>query len=116
MTKKGKLNNDSDFDILFSGQSGVGVLVLFPENGISNVQMKQMTSMKSNNVHVVGVNGDFDDCQSYVKMAFQDPLLSNMLLQENNCKLSAANSINWGRLLPQIVYHASAYLDLVKER
>ncbi|XP_076105309.1 threonine synthase-like 1 [Mytilus galloprovincialis] len=100
----------------YAGQSGVGVLVLFPENGISDVQKKQMTSMKSNNVHVVGVNGDFDNCQSYVKMAFQDPLLANMLLQENNCKLSAANSINWGRLLPQIVYHASAYLDLVKER
>lgn len=88
-------------------------MVLYPEEGISEVQKKQMTSMAGDNIHVVGIRGDFDVCQSLVKRAFTDNILSSQL-QNNNCKLSAANSINWGRLVPQIVFHVSAYLELVR--
>ncbi|TLM82534.1 MAG: pyridoxal-phosphate dependent enzyme, partial [Actinobacteria bacterium] len=64
-------------------------------------------------VSVFGVNGNFDDCQSAVKAAFADESLTTWLHAEKRLKLSSANSINWGRLLPQIVYYVSAYADLV---
>ncbi|KAK6176905.1 hypothetical protein SNE40_015115 [Patella caerulea] len=94
--------------------SDTGVLVFYPLNGISELQKHQMTSMAGNNISVVGVDSDFDFCQSTVKHIFRDDHFSAELLNNYNVKLSAANSLNWGRLLPQIVYHASGYLDLVK--
>ncbi|XP_061187599.1 threonine synthase-like 1 isoform X2 [Saccostrea echinata] len=96
--------------------SGVGVIVLFPEDGISEVQRLQMTSMSGGNVQVLGIEGDFDLCQAMVKRAFQDQDLASWLAANGNFKLSAANSITWGRLLPQIVFQVSAYLNLVEQK
>ncbi|XP_060082202.1 threonine synthase-like 1 [Ylistrum balloti] len=96
-----------------AGGADVGVLVLYPDDGISDVQKHQMTAMAGRNIQVTGVRGDFDACQSFVKRAFKDHALQKDLI-DINCKLSAANSISWGRLLPQIVYHISSYLDLVQ--
>lgn len=62
-----------------------------------------------------GVDGDFDSCQSAIKAIFRSQSVNERLMDAYNIKLSAANSINWGRLLPQVVYHASAYLDLVRQ-
>ncbi|XP_033746548.1 threonine synthase-like 1 isoform X2 [Pecten maximus] len=97
-----------------AGDANVGVLVLYPDEGISDVQKHQMTSMAGRNIKVTGVRGDFDACQSFVKRAFNDHSLQKDLIDNLNCKLSAANSISWGRLLPQVVYHVSSYLDLVQ--
>ncbi|XP_022302794.1 threonine synthase-like 1 isoform X3 [Crassostrea virginica] len=99
--------------------SGVGVIVLFPEHGISEVQRLQMTAMSGGNVQVLGIEGDFDLCQTMVKKAFQDQNLATWLSENGNFRLryrNAANSITWGRLLPQIVFQVSAYLDLVEQK
>uniref|UniRef100_A0A2C9M473 Threonine synthase N-terminal domain-containing protein n=2 Tax=Biomphalaria glabrata TaxID=6526 RepID=A0A2C9M473_BIOGL len=90
----------------------VGVMVLYPFGNISDIQRWQTTSIEGKNIHVVGVKGDFDFCQQAVKKIFRDSKLIETL---DLCKLSAANSINWGRLLPQTLYHASAYLNLVRD-
>ncbi|KAH9508155.1 Threonine synthase-like 1 [Bulinus truncatus] len=90
----------------------VGVIVLYPVNNISEIQKWQTTSIEGENVKVIGVNGDFDYCQETVKRIFIDAKVMESL---GPCKLSAANSINWGRLLPQTLYHASAYLNLVRD-
>lgn len=94
----------------------IQVMVLYPDSGISSVQKALMTSVDSPNVKVIGVDGDFDDCQSAIKTIFSSRSLANHLMLNHNVKLSAANSINWGRLLPQVVYHASAYLELVRQK
>ena len=99
----------------FQNCKNVAVLVLYPERGISSIQRQQMTSLNSENVKVLGVQADFDFCQMAVKHVFTDEDFVSRLWEKYHCKLSAANSINWGRLLPQVVYHASAYLDLVKQ-
>ncbi|CAH1266432.1 THNSL1 [Branchiostoma lanceolatum] len=102
-------------------QKYVAVMVLYPEDGISPIQKAQMTTNQAGNVHVVGVQSDFDFCQSTVKSIFKqlsgsaDESSSGPYHPQYGVHLSAANSINWGRLLPQVVYHASAYLDLVKQ-
>ena len=89
-------------------------MVLYPQKGISTIQKSQMTAADGRNTCVIGVESDFDFCQSSIKTIFNDLLFSKKLMDSHNVKLSAANSLNWGRLLPQVVYHASAYLDLVK--
>ncbi|KAL4630950.1 threonine synthase-like 1 [Arapaima gigas] len=93
----------------------IGVQVFFPENGVSEMQKLQMTSFKEGNARAVGVSGDFDFCQKAIKQMFSDPSLLGHLAVEYGTVLSTANSINWARLLPQVVYHASAYLDLVRD-
>lgn len=98
----------------FLGCHNVSVMVLFPVKGVSTIQKRQMTSMSGGNVKVIGVQGDFDFCQTTIKSIFNDKEFLEHLWAKYRYKLSAANSINWGRLLPQIVYHASGYLDLVK--
>ena len=98
----------------FRNCQNVSVMVLYPEKGTSTIQRRQMTSMSGGNVNVVGVQGDFDFCQTTIKTIFNDGEFSTRLWARYRCKLSAANSINWGRLLPQVVHHASGYLDLVK--
>ena len=97
----------------FCDVAGTKIMVFFPENGVSEVQKLQMLTQKGENVCVAGVFGNFDDAQSGVKKIFGD---SNMekLLAEGGYQLSSANSINWGRLVPQIIYYISAYCDLVK--
>ncbi len=92
----------------------VQIQVFYPANGVSNIQKKQMASQKGSNVNVVSINGNFDDAQSGVKTIFSDASIKERLA-EKGLFFSSANSINWGRLAPQIVYYASAYCDLVAE-
>ena len=88
------------------------ILVFYPQNGVSLVQQLQMTTQEGNNVGVCAVKGNFDDAQSGVKRIFSDETLRGELA-DKGVFLSSANSINWGRVLPQIVYYVSAYCDLV---
>ncbi|XP_072181603.1 threonine synthase-like 1 [Diadema setosum] len=101
-----------------SGESdmGVSVMVFYPEDGVSPIQKALMTAVDSPSVRVIGVESDFDFCQSAIKQIFSSAScdLRHTLLRDHNIKLSAANSINWGRLLPQVVYHASCYLQLAQ--
>ena len=92
----------------------VKIKVFYPVNGVSNIQKKQMASQKGNNVDVVSINGNFDDAQSGVKAIFANDSAKE-LLDKNGYFFSSANSINWGRLAPQIVYYVSAYCDLIAE-
>ena len=89
-------------------------MVLYPKEGVSEIQKAQMVSADDPNTRVIGVNGDFDFCQTAIKTIFNDLSFNKKLMDTFSVQLSAANSLNWGRLLPQVVYHASAYLDLVK--
>ena len=89
------------------------IIVFYPSEGVSPMQKLQMDSQKGNNVNVYAIRGNFDDAQSAVKKMFTDDAVKAKL-EENNMQFSSANSINWGRLAPQIVYYVSAYCDLVK--
>jgi len=97
----------------FADIPGTEVIVFYPEDGVSNIQKRQMITQQGKNVHVIAVKGNFDDAQTGVKALFSDRALATEL-KENNCSFSSANSINWGRLVPQIVYYFSAYADAVK--
>ena len=88
------------------------ILVFYPDGGVSDVQRLQMVTQTGENVGVCAVKGNFDDAQTGVKVIFGDEDLAETL-SERGWFLSSANSINWGRLLPQIVYYISAYLDEV---
>lgn len=88
------------------------IMVFYPAQGVSDIQALQMDSQIGCNVHVQAVKGNFDDTQTGVKRIFTNRQL-NEELEESGWKLSSANSINWGRLLPQIVYYVSAYCDMV---
>ena len=96
----------------FADVEGTKILVFYPQDGVSDIQKLQMTSQSGSNVGVCAVKGNFDDAQTGVKTIFSDELLRNELAKRG-WMLSSANSINWGRLLPQIVYYISAYCDLV---
>lgn len=89
------------------------IMVFYPEDGVSDVQKLQMTTQGGSNVGVSAVAGNFDDAQAGVKAIFSDEKMRGKL-SENGYFLSSANSINWGRLLPQIVYYISAYCDMLK--
>jgi threonine synthase len=97
----------------FKDVSGTRIVVFYPDNGVSEIQKLQMVTQDGNNVSVAAVKGNFDDAQSGVKKIFTDDEYKT-LLSNNHFKLSSANSINWGRLVPQIVYYFSAYADLLK--
>ena len=97
----------------FKDVPGTQMIVFYPENGVSPMQKRQMNTQEGNNVCVCAIEGNFDDAQTGVKKIFTDEAVK-AALRENNMLFSSANSINWGRLLPQIVYYFSAYLDLVK--
>ena len=90
------------------------ILVFYPKDGVSEIQELQMVTQEGGNVGVSSVVGNFDDAQAGVKKLFADEELAAELA-ERGYFLSSANSINWGRVLPQIVYYASAYCDLLKE-
>ena len=98
----------------FADVPGTKILVFFPENGVSKIQKLQMLTQNGENVGVASVFGNFDDAQTGVKRIFGDKEY-NEILEKNGFCLSSANSINWGRLLPQIVYYFSAYCDMIKE-
>lgn len=89
------------------------ILVFYPKDGVSEIQQLQMATQEGNNVGVSAVVGNFDDAQTGVKILFSDPELREELAQRGYF-LSSANSINWGRVLPQVVYYISAYCDLLK--
>lgn len=88
------------------------IIVFYPSDGVSPMQKLQMDSQKGGNVHVVAIRGNFDDAQSGVKKIFTDNAVKQRLA-ENGMQFSSANSINWGRLAPQIVYYVSAYCDML---
>ena len=88
------------------------ILVFYPDGGVSDIQKLQMVSQEGENVGVCAVKGNFDDAQSGVKRIFSDPVLREELAGRGYF-LSSANSINWGRVLPQIVYYISAYCELL---
>ena len=88
------------------------IIVFYPSDGVSPMQKLQMDSQKGGNVHVVAIRGNFDDAQTGVKKIFTDAAVKEKLA-ENGMQFSSANSINWGRLAPQIVYYVSAYCDLI---
>lgn len=90
----------------------IKIMVFYPENGVSRVQKLQMATQLGSNVNVCAIDGNFDDAQTGVKKIFSDAHISQ-LLGERGYILSSANSINWGRLVPQTVYYISAYCDLV---
>ncbi|MFI3207156.1 MAG: threonine synthase [Clostridia bacterium] len=97
----------------FKDVDGTKIMVFYPENGVSAMQLRQMNTQEGENLTVCAVKGNFDDCQTQVKKIFTDEKIKQML-SENNLVFSSANSINWGRLLPQIIYYISSYLDLYK--
>ncbi len=97
----------------FKDVNGTRIIVFYPDNGVSEIQKRQMVTQEGNNVSVAAVKGNFDDAQSGVKKIFTDSEYK-ALLDRNGFSLSSANSINWGRLVPQIVYYFSAYADLIK--
>jgi threonine synthase len=99
----------------FADRPHTKIAVCYPSGGVSPIQQRQMVTQPGGNLTVFEVQGDFDDCQSAVKAVFGDQGFAEELANDHNLKLSSANSINWGRLLPQIVYYVSAYADLVSQ-
>ena len=95
----------------FRDVDGTGIAVFYPVDGVSQIQRLQMATQQGSNVAVQAVEGNFDDCQTGVKHLFAKEQLAERL-GEQKMYLTSANSINWGRLLPQIVYYFSAYADL----
>lgn len=98
----------------FKDVPGTEIIVFYPSEGVSPMQKLQMDSQKGNNVHVCAIKGNFDDAQSGVKKIFTDESIKAILAQ-NNMEFSSANSINWGRLVPQIIYYISAYCDMISK-
>ncbi len=96
----------------FADVPGTKIIVFYPKNGVSPIQEKQMVTQQGDNTFVVGITGNFDDAQTGVKMMFSDKKL-NAYLAENGYQFSSANSINIGRLTPQIAYYVYAYSRLI---
>ena len=96
----------------FCDVEGTGIIVFYPKDGVSHVQRLQMVTQKGDNTDVVAIHGNFDDAQSGVKKIFADKDFAKKL-DENGIQLSSANSINIGRLVPQIAYYVYAYLKLL---
>ena len=99
----------------FADAEGIRIMVFYPDGGVSPIQRLQMVTQEGTNVSVVAVRGNFDDAQRGVKEIFGDAAMAKELAALRT-KLSSANSINWGRLVPQIVYYFSAYADLLAEK
>ena len=98
----------------FKDVEGTSILVFYPEDGVSPMQKRQMKTQEGSNVGVCAIKGNFDDCQNGVKAIFTDEDVKKQL-SDNGIVFSSANSINWGRLVPQVVYYISAYAELVKD-
>ncbi|MBR0277130.1 MAG: threonine synthase, partial [Clostridia bacterium] len=97
----------------FKDVSGTKIAVFYPNDGVSDMQKLQMVTQEGSNVAVGGILGNFDDAQNGVKAIFTDENFKEEL-DKKGYMLSSANSINWGRLLPQIVYYFSSYSDMLK--
>jgi len=98
----------------FAGVEGTRIIVFYPKNGVSPIQEKQMITQKGDNTLVVGIHGNFDDAQTGVKKIFSDKALAKEM-DEKGFQFSSANSINIGRLVPQICYYVYAYAKLLQE-
>lgn len=98
----------------FAGVKGTKIIVFYPKNGVSPIQEKQMVTQKGDNTYVVGIHGNFDDAQTGVKAIFADKELAARM-DAAGYQFSSANSINIGRLVPQIVYYIYAYVRLLAE-
>lgn len=96
----------------FRDVPGTRMLVFYPQDGVSAMQKRQMYTQQGDNLGVIAIDGNFDDAQTGVKGIFGDKALSAEMSSRGYC-FSSANSINWGRLAPQIVYYFSAYCDMV---
>lgn len=96
----------------FADVEGTKIIVFYPKNGVSPIQEKQMVTQKGANTHVVGIHGNFDDAQTGVKKLFGDASLAKEM-NEKGYQFSSANSINIGRLVPQIVYYVYSYATLL---
>ena len=98
----------------FAGVEGTKIIVFYPKDGVSHIQEKQMVTQKGNNTFVVGIRGNFDDAQTGVKKLFNDQELVKKMA-DAGLQFSSANSINIGRLVPQVVYYVYAYVKLLEE-
>ncbi len=98
----------------FADVDNTEIVVFFPNQGVSQVQERQMITQEGKNTHVFAVNGNFDDAQTGVKNIFGNTAFAEELA-EAGCKLSSANSINIGRLVPQVVYYVYSYIKLVEQ-
>jgi threonine synthase len=98
----------------FKNIPGTRIITFYPEDGVSTIQKKQMVTTDGINTRAIGVMGNFDDCQTAVKNVFQDKHLREKAKQKGYI-FSSANSINWGRLVPQVVYYYWAYIQCVKQ-
>ncbi len=98
----------------FAGVEGTKIIVFYPKDGVSPIQEKQMVTQKGNNTFVVGIRGNFDDAQTGVKKLFNDQELVKKMA-DAGLQFSSANSINIGRLVPQVVYYVYAYVKLLEE-
>lgn len=99
----------------FANQKGTDVIVFYPEGGVSPVQLKQMLSQRGNNLRAIAIKGNFDDAQTEVKKIFNDDSFKNRL-NANGYQFSSANSMNIGRLVPQISYYLYTYGQLVRRQ
>lgn len=97
----------------FADRERTRIVVYYPDAGVSALQERQMTTRPGRNLAVFRVDGDFDACQTAVKAVFDDAAFGRELAESHDLALSSANSINWGRLLPQVVYYLSACADLL---
>ncbi|MGB4658189.1 MAG: threonine synthase, partial [Mobilitalea sp.] len=99
----------------FADVEGIKIIVFYPKDGVSSVQEKQMVTQQGSNTYVIGINGNFDDAQTGVKQMFNDKELA-LKLKNAGYQFSSANSINIGRLVPQIVYYVYSYAQLYKKK
>ncbi len=98
----------------FAEVPGIDIIVFYPKHGVSAIQERQMVTQKGDNTHVIGITGNFDDAQTGVKKMFGDEALLREM-EHAGYRFSSANSINIGRLVPQIVYYTYAYAKLLAE-
>ena len=98
----------------FADVPGTKIIVFYPKSGVSPIQEKQMVTQKGDNTYVIGIKGNFDDAQTGVKKMFSTKELAKVM-NDNGFQFSSANSINIGRLVPQVVYYVKAYADLLKQ-
>ena len=98
----------------FADVPGTKIIVFYPKSGVSPIQEKQMVTQKGDNTYVIGIKGNFDDAQTGVKKMVSNKELAKVM-NDNGFQFSSANSINIGRLVPQVVYYVKAYADLLKQ-